>query len=143
MENEAYTPGGVLSDEEYKDLVVKKYGDIPGLAKTLLYLRKNGREPAEDPAGRRDDIANYHQISLGADEARKLLNRLCLRIRYAEKNRSFQDIPYAEIKCALETICSSLCNIQERYVEPCMERQSGELMLDYLDYQIIPGKAKK
>lgn len=137
MENEEITPASTLNDAEYKDFIVQNFGHIRGLAKTLLQMHKSARKSAEGSSKTspvRDDIANYHEARIAVDQARKALNRLHIRLMYAEKDRSFADIPYEEIDEIAKDVCSGLNDMRQKYVEPRLDSQKDELMIDYVCY---------
>lgn len=133
MENDNSTPGSAMGDAEYKEYIVQKYGALPGLAKTLLMIRKSTRsgETGANNSADCDDYSSYREIRSAIDEARKTLSRLHLRLVYSEKNRSFADIPYEEIGSTIECICSELCKLRQNTIEPCIAVQKEAYMHDY------------
>lgn len=129
-----------MTDEEYKEFVIGRYGHIKGLAQTLLAIRKSGEkapEIFEGIAGKtytKEDIANYHLLKEDINLARRLLNKLHVRLIYAEKEKTYKDVPYQEIRDILEEVTVMLKDAQAMYVEPELERQRHDLMLDYIEY---------
>ena len=118
-----------MSDEEYKAFVIEKYGDIKGLAKTLLTIRKDTGEKAGDSG----DEAVYQQVKAGVDRARKLLNWLHARLCYAEKEKTYEDVPYGQVIEALEEAAELIAGARSCAASR-LERQNRELKLDYIDY---------
>jgi hypothetical protein len=135
MDEQGKTPAQRMTDEEYREYIIGTYGHIRGLAKTLLAIRKGagkGAQNSEDFSN--EDKANYHRVKEDVDRARRMLNRLHVRLYYAEKEKSYGDIPYYEIRAVLDETLELLRQANEGFVLPELARQREELMTDYIDY---------
>lgn len=105
MDYDDLTPAEHMNDEEYKSFIINKYGHIQGLAKTMLHLRKSiQKETGQTCEGvikkraAKEDIAPYCSIIKDVDATRKILNKLHMRLYYLQKEKSFANITFQEIR---------------------------------------------
>ena len=134
MEKENMTPASCMDEMEYREYIIENYGHIKGLAKTLLALRKQYENGALKKNETGDESETYRLIENDIDKARKLLNKLHVRIAYAGKEKSFSDIPYYEIQDLLSQVIELLVHTEAMYVSVQAGRQRDQLMLDYIEY---------
>lgn len=136
MDFDDLTPAERMSDEEYNNLIINKYGHIQSLAKTMLYLRKSKQKgPDENGEGgtkkriTKEDIAAYCGIIKDVDAARKGLNKLHMRLYYLQKEKALTNITFHEIRDVIQEASKLLSRAENTCISPSIKQD--EIIIDF------------